>query len=254
MNAKKLVLVCLVIATAIVLLPSADDVRAATTITGTWSIHTYLGQNQTQTFSYPQIVNATIQPMNISVSGQRFVSIADATNSSHVYFSTSIGFYPAGTNYSTGKVNISWPIPSALSDGGTVTLAVGLSGVKTPESYMLLTIQQNLSSEILKVVAPIISGFQNQLSYLQQQLNAANAANAAAIFQGQQIEALEGIAIAGLIGYIVYGKRRAESKKEEFEKSSGEFEQVVIATAVENAEPGEKAGLEQAAMPKAKEA
>lgn len=254
MNAKKLVLVCLVLATAIVLLPSTSDVRAATTITGTWSIHTYLGHNQTQTFAYPQIVNATVQPTNISVSGQRFVSIADATNSSHLYFSTSIGFYPAGTNTTTGKVNISWPIPSSLADGGTVQLAVGLSGVKTPESYVILTIQQNLSSEILKVVAPIISGFQNQITYLQQQLDAANAATAAAIFQGQQIEALEGLAIAGLIGYIVYSKRRAEGKKEEFEKSSGEFEQVVIATAVENAEPGEKAALEQAAVPKPAEA
>lgn len=250
MKTQKFVFVCLVFATAIALTMAVPGAQAAATVTGTWDIHTYSGANQTSTFSYPDTVNATLQPLNITVSGQRYVSITDATNSSHVYFSTSIGFYPVGSNFTTGKVNVSWAIPVSLASGATLSLAVGLSGVKTPESFVLLTVKQNFTSAVLKVIQPFIAGFQNQLTLLQQKLDQANAQLADQNFRSQQIEAVEGIAIACLAGYIVYERRKKAGQKEEFQRAAGEFEGVVIATAVENAEPGEKAALEGATIPK----
>lgn len=142
MNAKKIVPLCLLIVTVIAISTLAPSAQAATTTTGTWNINTYSGYNQTRTFEYPETINATITPQNISVSGQRVVSITDAANTTHIYFSTSIGFYPAGTNSTAGRVNVSWSIPSALQNGGMLELAVGLAGVKTPETFVLLTISR----------------------------------------------------------------------------------------------------------------
>lgn len=247
MNAKKIVPLCLLIVTVIAISTLAPSAQAATTTTGTWNINTYSGYNQTRTFEYPETINATITPQNISVSGQRVVSITDAANTTHIYFSTSIGFYPAGTNSTAGRVNVSWSIPSALQNGGMLELAVGLAGVKTPETFVLLTIQQNFTQAVIAIIAPFISAFQGQLNLMQQQLAQEKLARADDNFHNQQIQAVMGIAIICLVVYIVYDKRKRSGAKEEYEHAAGEFEQVVIGTAMENSEPGERARVEAAA-------
>lgn len=247
MNAKKLVPLCLLIATVLALPGLVPEVHAATTVTGSWTIDTYSGYNRTRTFQYPETINATIAPVNISVSGQRVVSISDLANTSHVYFSTSIGFYPAGTNFTTGKVNISWALPAALQNGGVIEIAVGLAGVKTPETFVSLTIQQNFTQAVMQIIAPLISGFQAQLNHQQDLLNQEKLARADDNFHNQQIEAVMGIAIVCLIVYIVYDKRQRSGRHEEIQQAASEWDQVQIGMAIENAESGEKARVEGAA-------
>ena len=247
MNAKKLVPLCLLLVITLALPGLAPDVQAATTATGSWSVNTYSGYNQTRTFQYPETINATIAPVNISVSGQRVVSISDAANTSHTYFSTSIGFYPAGTNFTTGRVNISWALPAALQNGGIIELAVGLAGVKVPETFVMLTIQQNFTQAVLQIIAPFISGFQAQLNLQQGLLNQEKLARADDNFHNQQIEAVMGIAIVCLIVYIVHDKRQRSGRHEEIQQAASEWDQVQIGMAIENAESGEKARVEGAA-------
>lgn len=246
MNRKKLVLLCLLTVTAIAMPALVPESQAATS-TGWWSINTYNGYNQTRTFQYPETINATIAPLNISVAGQRVVTITDATNTSHIYFSSSIGFYPVGTNLTTGKVNISWDLPQALQNGGMLELAVGLAGVKAPESFVVLTVQQNFTQAVMQIISPLISSFQSQLNGLQQQLNQEKLARADDNFAHQQIEALMGIVIACLVFYIVYDRRKRSDKQEEIEKAASEWDQVQIGSAIENAEAGERTRVEAAA-------
>ncbi len=240
----QLVLATLVLALTLV---STMPPAAAAGTTGSWTIRTYSGANVTTTFSFPGTVNATLTPVNITTPGQRTVTIASADNASLVYFSSSIGFFPAGINATAGKVNLSWAIPISLQDGGTVTLAVGLSGVKTPESSLVLTIKQNLASAVTDILAPIISGFQNQINHLNDELNQANAALADSNFRHEQIEAVLGIGLACAFVYIVYDKRKRADRKEEVQKSAGVFDHWAISVAQENAEPGEAPAVKAAA-------
>lgn len=241
-SAQRMAAAILAVALVCVILASAwfPGASAAAT-TGTWQIRTFSGTNETAKFSYPGTVNVTLRPLNLTVSGQRSVTVADTTNASRVYLSTSVGFFPVGSNFTkNATVNVSWAIPSSLRDGGVVTLSVGLSGVKAPEGSVVLTISANISSVVNAILGPIISGFQSQLTFLNGKITGLQSRLDDSNFQHNQIEALMGLAIAILAGYIVYQRRKGTSRKEEEKSDDRELTGYLWDMAVENAEPGDK--------------